>query len=159
MESNEIKIVRLNLDDLDRFEKLFYSMLDHDLEDLRPFKDQLYKTYSPSYLKFIINSTRTILFGVKKNDELVGFLWGNTVYHGLGFVVWIMIDSRSRKLDLGSKLLKRYEEYVKSNNGHVVELYCFDNVLDFYSKNGYDVIGIRPKGYFGLRQNILNKLI
>ena len=158
MESDSLMIRKLNSDDLPQFSELFNQMLENDMPDLHVFVDRLKSDYSDTVLLTVINSSRYTIFGAFVEDKLIGFIWGNSVYYGLGFISWIMVNKNYRNRGIASKLMKYYEDYVKSRGGHVVELYCFQQILDFYIKRGYHKIGMRPKGYFGLRQYILNKL-
>ncbi len=157
MESDKIAIRELEILDADKFIQLFDRMLDEDLQELHPFNSQIKETYSHSVLRNYITYSKAKIFGAFYEKELIGFIWGNTPYAGLGFISWLMVKKEFRKQGIGKSLVKYYEDYIKKISGHVVELYCFDRLLDFYKKNGYDVIGIRKKGYYKLKQNILNK--
>jgi GNAT superfamily N-acetyltransferase len=151
---------RLSANDFQQMYPLFQKLLQDEIpEIIHRSKFFLEGDYSPSRVSFSLSHPQVVVIGCFAGETLKGFVWGNAGYAGLGFVSWLMVDRDSRNARLGSQLLKKYEEYIKGIGGHVIELYCFEGLRGFYEKNNYTQIGMRPKGYFGLKQYIYNKLI
>lgn len=161
----EVNIRRLNTVDFREFYLLFERLIKNEIPELiKQSKFFLEGDFSRQRVLSALTFPKIAIFGYFKQNEsgkpeLIGFVWGNNGYAGLGFVSWIMVEQGNRSNGIGSTLLLYYEDYIRKIGGHVVELYCFEGMKEFYEKNSYEVIGIRPKGYFGLRQYIMDKLL
>jgi len=153
-----VTIIRLNSKDIEQFYALFTDLIQNEIPELKDRSDFfLNGDYSKLRVYSALEYSKSVILGCFVDNKLVGFLWGNDGYAGLGFVSWLMIDQQYRKRGLATKLLKYYEDTIKELGGHVVELYCFERLKPFYERNGYSVIGIRPKGYFKLKQFIMSR--
>ncbi|MBD3280045.1 GNAT family N-acetyltransferase [Candidatus Dojkabacteria bacterium] len=162
----EITIRRLNSKDLDEFYPLFEKMISHDIPEIASKADFFLKSdYSKGRIHSSLVFPKIAIFGAFVKDErsgsekLVGFIWGNSTYAGLGFISWLKVAGEYKRNGIGGRLIGYYEDFVRSKGGHVVELYCFQGMKEYYRKQGYEVIGIREKGYFKLKQFILNKYL
>ena len=156
----EITLRRLIAEDLDDLYPLFEEMLRSDIPEIASRSEFFLRTdYTKSRIQSNLLFPKVAIFGAFVGSKLVGFIWGNSTYAGLGFISWLKVERKLQKNGIGKKLVEYYEQYVKGKEGHVVELYCFEKMKDYYLKQGYEIIGIREKGYFKLKQFILNKYL
>ncbi|MBN1331437.1 GNAT family N-acetyltransferase [Candidatus Dojkabacteria bacterium] len=156
----EIVIRRLGAQDLDEFYPIFEEMLKVDIPEIASKSDFfLSHDYTRQNIQSNLLFPKIAIFGAFAGEKLAGFIWGNSTYAGLGFISWLKVVKELQNKGIGSKLVAYYEDFVISKNGHVVELYCFENMKSFYQKLNYEIIGIREKGYFKLKQYILNKYL
>lgn len=156
----ELEIRRLGAGDIEAFYPLFEQMLREDIDELKDrSKFFLEGDYTRDRVYSSLIFPKIIIIGAFVNQKLIGFVWGSATYAGLGFISWLKVDADYQGKGIGKKLVHSYEKSVRNKKGHVIELYCFDSTLGFYTKLGFEKIGIRKKGYFKLRQNILNKYL
>ncbi len=59
----------------------------------------------------------------------------------LVWITWIAVLPQYRNKKIGSELLKSSEKYVSDYNKRGLILDCREKVIDFYKKNGYNIIG------------------
>lgn len=156
-DDNSCQLRRLTTSDIDRFYTLFRKLIFEEIPEISEFASYFEQDYSRDRLYSSLGYSKIVIMGLFEEDSLIGFLWGNDSYAGLGFISWLMIKQGHRGNGLAKKLLASYEQFLRSKNAHVVELYCFESLRQFYENNGYKVIGIRPKGYFKLKQYIMEK--
>ena len=166
MDTQVNTIRRLNRYDFANFYPLFETLVKSEIpEIIKQHKFFLEGDFSRERVYSSLDYPQIAIFGYFQNGEndkegnLLGFIWGNNGYAGLGFVSWLMVDKNFRNNGIGKTLLIYYEDYIKKEGGHVIELYCFEAMKDYYLKNKYEIIGMRPKGYFGLKQYILDKIL
>lgn len=153
------EIIRLNSSHLQELYPLFREFVEKDIPQLKGKTDFFLKgDYSVERVRVALDYHRILVLGYFFGGSLVGFLWGSTSYAGLGFISWLWVMPKYRNNNIASELLQIYETSIKEGNGHFVELYCFEELKDFYEKRGYTMIGRRPKGYFKLPQLIMNKI-
>ncbi len=57
-------------------------------------------------------------------------------------ICWIAVHPEYRDRQIGSKLLKEAEKYASQNNKEGLWLDCREKVINFYKKNGFDVVGV-----------------
>ncbi len=93
-------------------------------------------------------STNRFAFVVKQNGFIQAGLVGSVSYTSAFFdILWV--DKSIRKMGLGLELLRRGEEYAKSNNCTIVFLNTLTSGnVKFYEKAGYVFEFERP-GYLG----------
>lgn len=152
-------IRRLGRADFPLFYPLFVDMVKNEIPELLKKSDFFLEgDFSRERIYGSLSYPSIVIIGCFLKDRLIGFIWGNAGYAGLGFISWLMVEKDYRKKGYGKKLMNTYEDFIRGIKGHVVELYCFEEMKEFYEKNGYEVIGVRPKGYFGLKQFIMEKI-
>lgn len=150
---------KLTKEDFTSFYPIFERLIKNEIpEIIKQHKFFLDGDFSRDRVYAALGYPQIVIIGCFIDEKLIGFLWGNNGYAGLGFVSWLMVEKEYRNHGYGRALLAEYERYIKNHGGHVIELYCFEAMKDYYLKNNYEIIGIRPKGYFGLKQFIMNKV-
>ncbi len=92
-----------------------------------------------------------------EEEEVIGFLVGDYTYGGVGFISWIGVRLAYRGKGVGAALFKVYEEFAIQKKAHLIELYTYPKVSEFYLKLGFKHIGTRSQGYFGKKNMIMNK--
>ena len=99
------------------------------------------------------------LFLAFEDSELIGYLLSDLPYGGVAFCSWIAVSEPYRKKGVGTALLKAWEEDSKRIGAHKLRLGTSEEILGFYKKNGFELIGKIPKGYFGTDDFLLYKKI
>lgn len=155
----EKEIIRkLNSQDLE----ILYPLLSKFILSTPQLKDRseyfLGGDYTKDKVTYSLDYYRVLILGYFINDSLIGFIWGSNPYAGMGFVSWLWVESDYRRKGIARELLSNYEKHIQTQGGHFVELYCFEEMENFYNKNGYTKIGRRPSGYFKIPQLIMNKV-
>jgi len=118
------------------------------------------KEYSQSnFFQWYEKQLRKIYIAFNETEQLIGFLVGDNTYGGIAFITWIGVLPAYRKHGVGKQLLQFYEEYVRTRNAHLIELFTYEGVKEFYIKNGFKEIGRREEGFFGQQNIIMNKKI
>ena len=118
------------------------------------------KEYSQSNLMLWFEKQfRKIFLALNDMDEVIGFIVGDNTYGGVAFITWLGILKQYRNLGIGKKLLEVYEGYIKTKNAHLIELFTYESVREFYIKNGFFEVGRREQGFFGQSNIIMNKKI
>ena len=118
------------------------------------------KEYSQSnFVLWYEKQFRKIFLAMNEYDQVVGFLVGDNTYGGVAFITWVGVLPSYRKHGLGRSLMQVYEDYVKAKKAHIIELFTYEGVKDFYIKNGFLEIGRRESGFFGQTNIIMNKKI
>jgi len=157
VEQEEI-IRQLNSKDIEQF----FPLMEQFIQEIPQLKERaeyfLQGDYSKDKVMYSLEYYRVMIYGYFLDNKLVAFLWGSSPYAGLGFVSWLWVDPLHRRNGIAHKLLANYENKIKTLGGHFIELYCFENMEEFYNKNGYTKIGRRPSGYFKIPQLIMNKV-
>jgi ribosomal protein S18 acetylase RimI-like enzyme len=118
------------------------------------------KEYSQAnFILWYEKKFRVIFLAINEYDKVVGFLVGDNTYGGIAFITWIGVLPAYRKKGLGSQLFHYYENYVKAKRAHLIELFTYEAVKDFYIKHGFTEVGRRESGFFGQTNIIMNKKI
>jgi len=79
-----------------------------------------------------------LLFLIETDDENAEKFLNPKEYSA---ICWIAVHPEYRALHVGSKLLKEAEKYTKGYNKKGLCLDCREDVVEFYKKNNYVLIG------------------
>ncbi len=156
-----MQVLDLSIEYLQEFHELFSSVIREDLYEysIEQRESFVMNMYSMEVVERLIKlGTKKILI-IIEDGEMVGFLFGDKPFGGVGFASWLGIRKDKRGQGYGRELLSRYEEYCKQNGAHLIEVYTFPKTIKFYEKAGYTEIGRREKGYFGIVNVIMDKVI
>lgn len=136
--------------------RTFYPLFEKSLR-------QLFPQYTPNTHAFFLDedfSLKNITSRIvdKKNylylafhdKEIAGFLLVKDSYGGVGFASWIAVLPGYQKRGIAGKLLQLWEENVRAEKGHALELWTSKNRVPFYKKRGFTLIGEFPQAWFGL---------
>ncbi len=152
-------IETVSLNSVDKFYDIFQELMlegyGHFSEDLR--RHFLAVDYPKRNFEFWVERNLRHLLLATEDNTVLGFLMGDNTYGGVGFVSWFGIRKAYRKQGIGSKLYEAYEEYIKTRNAHLIELFTFEEVKPFYEKLGFREIGRRSEGYYGQKNIIMDK--
>jgi GNAT superfamily N-acetyltransferase len=156
-----MKFERLSPIYFEDFYNVFTEIITRDFPEYSEDTKQLFlqKFYSKELLKSTINLEDRFYLLCLEDSELIGFLFANKPFGGVGFISWVGVRSHKRRKGIGKALLGHYEEYCKDWNAHLVELYTFSKTQKFYELCGYEKVGYRKKGYFGVENIIMDKEI
>ena len=151
----------LPLQNMDQFYSIFINILNSEFPEYTPkqidyFINILYPVHNVK--RMILGNLRKI-FVAEKNNEIVGFLMADQTYGGVGFISWFGILSEFRKQGIGAKMVEEYEKFCRTKNAHLIEVYTFPRIVPFYEKIGFHKVGVRPKGYFGVPNVIMDREI
>lgn len=112
-----------------------------------------------NFANWLTRNIRKILISVEADGRVSGFLIGDHTYGGVAFVSWIGVIPEFRNQGIASQLMKLYEMYVRSKSAHLIELYTYEAMKQFYEKRGFTEIGRREHGFYGQLNLIMNKEI
>lgn len=156
-----MKIKSLSHDKIDQFYSFFYNILsknfDHYTKDTKEYF--LKKIYTKDYFRNNLYSSNYHNAFIEIQDNVRAIIIANGGFGGVGFVSWIGVHDEYRDKGLGTHLLDNYESMIKENDGHLIEVYTFPETIKFYEKLGFEIIGVREKGYFKVPNIIMNKSI
>ena len=81
---------------------------------------------------------KTFNFLAKENDKIIGILNGYSVYDEKIYIELLFVLEEYRKRGIGSKLIKRVENYYCNKNFSYISLVtCGFQAPDFYEKRGF----------------------
>lgn len=150
----------LTLVELDDFYEVFAELME---EGYGQFPVELREHFlKKDYLKqnfesWLLRNIRKIFIAIEENGNIIGFLIADHTYGGVGFISWLGVLPEYRKQGIASQMLTMYEMYVISRKAHLIELYTYDAIADFYAKRGFQEIGRREHGFYGQMNIIMNK--
>ena len=145
--------------DIDNFYELFVEIMN---EGYAGYSEALKthfltKDYTKiNYYNWIEKFFRIIYLAIE-GEKIVGFISGDYTYGGIGFVSWLGVKKEFRGKGIGKKLYLTYEDFANKKGAHLIELYTYPEVADFYIRLGFNKIGERKQGYFGQKNIIMNK--
>ncbi len=97
--------------------------------------------------------------GAFVDGKLVGYLLAYKPFGGVLYIAWLAIIGKFQRQGIGSLLLKRTEILALRMGAHNIHLLSEKRDIPFYRKNGFEAIGLDRKGYFGVNDYHLKKLI
>lgn len=149
-----IKEFRLSVEDVEVFRKDIYVLLKQSFEKSFPtetFDDNEFVS-RVDRLKEHLLSDKAIVYGVKLDDKLIGFVWFFVKDKGKSKVVHInhfAVHKEHRGRGLGSVLLQYVESYAKKSEVRDIEL--------IVSKDNKDAIGFYTNRGFGVERYVMKK--
>jgi len=151
---SEIIVSKATINDLDDFIPFFqHNLRKYFSKEFTPktLDHFLNKLYSKKAANKTIESKIAYIFVVKDKGKIIGFLWQlNKPSGGVAFNDWMAVDENYQRKGIGSKLLKIWEKESLKNGVHSLRLITEENNIKFYEKNGYKMIGLFPKGNYGI---------
>jgi GNAT superfamily N-acetyltransferase len=151
----------LSLPFLNQFFDLFCDVMNNDFLEYTKNQRKYFLTdlYSKEKYKYFLHSSyRKTLIAIE-NDEVIGFLVADQTFGGVGFISWLGVLKQNRGKGVGTELVKFYEDFCKDKNAHLVEAYTFPKSIGFYKRLNFFEVGTRSKGYFGVKNIIVDKEI
>ncbi len=99
--------------------------------------------------RFVLKNKSKFILVAEENGKLIGFV-GLKEYEDnparefadltkFAWIIWIAVLPEYRNKKIGSELLKSAEKYVNEYNKK--GLICREKVINFYMKNGYNLVG------------------
>ena len=154
-----MEVVSLERTHLDEFFDVFSELMHEGYDD--------FPTYLQNYFLEQLYSKEALMEGQEKGSrviylgridgKIVGFIVGNRLFGGVGFISWLGVLEQYRGRRIGTVLLDEYEQYVVKYNGHMLTLNTFTERAHFYKHLGFEEIGLRRQGYFGLDAILMDK--
>lgn len=157
--TQEITVKIINKNNLDRIHELFEVVKRTILDNFPEYSERI-----KEYLIRIDNLNQTVknagvILGAYLNNKLVGYLIARKFYGGVGYCEWLGVLKEHQRQGIGGKLLREYENIALKNGVHNLQLESDIRNVEFYKKQGYKVLCLDKKGYFGTDNYILKKLI
>jgi GNAT superfamily N-acetyltransferase len=102
----------------------------------------------------------TRIYLVAKNENKVIGVAHGYIYGGVFYLVWLIIEKKSRKRGIGSSLLKKLEYELKGrcHKIHLISAVDLD-ARGFYEKNGYSCEGMLRKAWWNVDYHSLGKVL
>jgi len=139
-----MKIMKLTIDDVKNHKKELISMLKQSFKSSFPgqdFSEESYENRIES-LKNFLKENKAIIFGCKKTDILIGFIWffrkdSNTIH-----INHFVVDEQYRRLGVGKLLWNQVEEHAINEKLIDIELFVTkenDSAVNFYTKRDFEI--------------------
>lgn len=154
-----VKVEELNQQGLSTFYECFKDLMHEGYNSFSPRLQQHFLQYDYSYQHFELCLLRNIrkIYVIQDVGKVNAFLVGDMTYGGVGFISWLGVRPEFRGQGWGKTLVQTYENFVKTRNAHLLELFTFEQVKPFYEKLGFLEVGRRTSGYFGQKNIIMDK--
>ncbi|MFQ5493405.1 MAG: GNAT family N-acetyltransferase [Candidatus Dojkabacteria bacterium] len=154
-------IKELNSLHLDSFYDCFTELMNEGYGHFSPKLRThfLTKDYPKANFRFWMERNIRKIFVVMVEEEVVGFIVGDNSYGGVAFISWFGLKKPYRRKGLGTKLLHEYEKYITNKGAHLIELFTFEELIEFYERHGFTEIGRRSEGYYGQKNVIMDKKV
>jgi len=105
--------------------------------------------WNPKYFTFYIKD---------EQDKVVAGLWGYYLEGQHSSIEFFWIDEKCRGQKLGTKLMKKAEDLLKSYKCPYINLYTMDfQAKSFYEKLGFTLLGTIPKWGVGYSAHFMTK--
>ncbi|MBU0727207.1 GNAT family N-acetyltransferase [Patescibacteria group bacterium] len=140
IESNEVEVREMELDDIPSVFSLGESLFTAEKWPT------LYRTWDQYELVGFFESDGEFCFVAEFEDKIVGFILGTLIEKRrsawiYGYVAWLGVSEKHKKMGIGSKLLKKLTE-VFIENGARMMLVDTDpeneNAIKFFKKNDFE---------------------
>ena len=134
----------------------FRKIKKSDLNDVFVLLNQLKKIdisdldLNNSWDKFILNNSSNSIVGIIDNKIIA---YGSIIIENkirgevAGHIEDIVVDTEVRGKMIGVKLINELIEIGKKNNCYRITLFCKENLINFYSRSGFEVNSISMKKY------------
>lgn len=134
----------------------FRKIKKSDLDDVFVLLNQLKKidisdlNLDHSWDKFIQNNSSNSIVGILDNKIIA---YGSIIIENkirgevAGHIEDIVVDTEVRGKMIGVKLINELIEIGKKNNCYRITLFCKENLINFYSRSGFNVNSISMKRY------------
>ena len=128
-----------------------------------PFPDQAFNNFDrivnefdfKQYLNFNVN-----LLLKNQDGEILGVVNGTGIEGGVGTIIWLLIDSRFKKLGFGSILFKSACEKYKELGAHKIKLTVPEKTtVEFYKKQNMLLEGFHPNHWWNMDMWSMSKFI
>ncbi len=156
------RVRKASLRDIEGFFELFKKSLQTQFPQytnntIRYFLDVDYRL---SWLKeAITEKKRLVLIAETSKGEIIGYLFSGKPYGGVGFCNWVAVDDKYKKQGVGTALLNKWEDVMKKQGAHIVQLLTVERNIAFYKSRGYKLVGEIPDNYFGTNDHLFYKLL
>lgn len=149
----EIRELREN--DYEEFHNLYSQIL---LEAFPEFSSNI-KNFLSAKEKTRKRFDNPIKFGAFISGKMIGYIIVGKPGAGVTKIDWLGIRKDYQNNRIGSNLIDRAEKLAKQRGVHNIQLICDKHLAGFYQRNGYEIIGLDEKSYFGLDTYIMKKLL
>jgi GNAT superfamily N-acetyltransferase len=155
----EVKIQAINKNDSEEIRRLFEVYKKSILEDY-PEYSRLTKEYlvREDKINELIKNAGIIL-GAFIEGKLVGYLIARKVWGGVGYCEALGVLNEHQRKGIGAKLVKEYERLSLLEGAHSLQLESDIKNLEFHKKQGYNVLCLDKKGYFGTDNYVMKKVL
>lgn len=139
-----------------QFEDVFRKTI---LEEFPEYSERArnYFVKNEKYKEGLFNGA--ISLGAYNKKKFVGYLFTDSPFAGVITVRWIAVLQEYQSMGIGKELLSELEKRAKSLGVHLIQLEADQRNVEYYRKRGYSVLGHYEKGYFGLNDYLMTKLI
>lgn len=142
-------------------------LYEKNLRSLRVIYSKTLKDDFPEYSLKTINhfvSARymaqlEIKLGAFIDGKLTGFLLAPRPEGGVLSIYWLAVGRNYRGRGIGTALLSHAEKKALKMGVHNIRLDCDKRLCRFYEKHGFEVMGLDKKGYYGVDNFIMRKII
>lgn len=157
----EVKIEKLQKEDLDKFWEVFVQVLKKDFPGYTKAVTDYFinKIYTKTVFNHWLSTGWKIGLLAKSGRRISGFSVLDKPYGGVCFCRWLGVLPEFRKKGIGRGLIRNFISYAKNYGCHKVEIASQFGSKEFYEKCGLILEGKRICSYFGIDQFIFGKQI
>lgn len=117
------------------------------------------KFWNKTNYKKRLQNKNLLILGAFFHQKLVGLLDLQMPFAGVSEADWLIVHPDHQKKRVGSALIEKCENILLKKGAHLLYLYSPSRNIQFYRKLGFTEVGIFKKGWFGLDDHVLTKLI
>lgn len=156
---SKIKIELLKKTEVDTFVRLFKNLVTSQFPEFSTYTKKVF--CKNRKVKTLTQLNEAIpIFIATDNTKMIGFLVPDNPVGGVVLCDWIVIEPDYRKNGIGSKLIQEWEKHSKKRGLHNLRLEATKKQLvPFYQKNGFEIIGTDKCSVFGAEAVIMSKII
>lgn len=155
------KIIKAKVSDVDKFYPLFSDSLKKHFPcySKKTISYYLKYDYNKNKIKKDLKRGTEKLYLATSDGKIVGYLLSSCPWGGVGFLSWIEVEPKFRKLGIASSLLSKWEKEAKKEGTHKVHVWTDKRNLDFYKKKGYIFLGDIIDNFFGAHDFLFYKTL
>ena len=148
-------IKSLKREDLPSLRRIYIKTIHDDFPEYG--KKTLDHFTSRAYWKKMANLE--VKLGAFWDGELVGFLLASRPEGGVLSIYWLSVGRNYRGRGIGTALLSHAEKKALKMGVHNIRVDCDKRLCRFYKKHGFEVMALDKKGYYGVDNYIMRKII
>lgn len=152
-----LEIKKLNTEDAEKLSEMAIKSLFEDFPDytLKTKEHQKESIFGINRLKNRLSSQSEEIWGAFISDKLVGYMIFSKPDAGVIQISWVAVDKDYQNRGIGKELIEKLKGYAIEKGVHGLHLYSADYSRDFYTKLGFEDVGIVPNGYYGLSDHYM----
>jgi len=160
-ENMKVKVEALREEGVDEFFEVFEKVMRttcgfYSKKVINYFLGRIYT--KESFLKRLQEKVQVVFLGLI-GGRISGFLVADSPYGGVAFCRWLGVLKEHQKKGVGKELVDEWIKWAKKNRCHRVQAASVLPAVRFYEKCGLKKEELTKKGYFGIDQYRIGKVV